>query len=188
MNQSISHHSQGVLGKLVQPFRAAPPAAVQLTDPKVVARKYRYWQTRVLISSIIGYATFYFVRKNLSIAMPFMETGLGIQKSQLGLFLTLHGLLYGVSKFANGFFGDRAHARNLMVTGLAASAILNVAFGFSSAVFLLGSIWMLNGWFQGMGFPPCARLITNWFAPKQLATKMSIWNMSHPIGGALILI
>lgn len=45
--------------------------------------------------------------------MPFMETGLGIQKSQLGLFLTLHGLLYGVSKFANGFFGDRAHARNV---------------------------------------------------------------------------
>jgi sugar phosphate permease len=108
--------------------------------PKSSRASIRYWQTRVLISSIIGYATFYFVRKNLSIAMPFMETGLGIQKSQLGLFLTLHGLLYGVSKFANGFFGrSRAHARNLMVTGLAASAILNVAFGFSSTVFVLGS-------------------------------------------------
>src|SRR6476659_7934171 len=188
MDRSIAQRPKGLLDKLVQPFRAAPPAAVQLTDPDVVARKYRYWQTRVLISSIIGYATFYFVRKNLSIAMPFMETGLGIQKSQLGLFLTLHGLLYGVSKFANGFFGDRAHARNLMVTGLAASAILNVAFGFSSTVFVLGTIWMLNGWFQGMGFPPCARLITHWFPPKKLATKMSIWNTSHPIGGALILI
>src|SRR5438876_12063393 len=76
----------------------------------------------------------------------------------------------------------------LMVTGLAASAILNVAFGFSSTVFVLGAIWMLNGWFQGMGFPPCARLITHWFSPKQLATKMSIWNISHPIGGAVILI
>ncbi|HYW74115.1 MAG TPA: MFS transporter [Pyrinomonadaceae bacterium] len=188
MAQSIAQTSARFFDKLLRPFRAAPPAAVQFTDPEVIARQYRYWQTRVLISSIIGYATFYFVRKNLSIAMPFMETGLGIQKSQLGLFLTLHGLLYGVSKFANGFFGDRAHARNLMVTGLVASAILNVAFGFSSTVFLLGSIWMLNGWFQGMGFPPCARLITHWFPPKKLATKMSIWNMSHPIGGAVILI
>src|SRR3989442_11962301 len=120
--------------------------------------------------------------------MPFMETGLGIQKTQLGLFLTLHGLLYGVSKFANGFFGDRANALNLIVTGLAASAILNVAFGFSSTVFLLGTIWMLNGWFQGMGFPPCARLLTHWFSPKELATKMSVWNSSHPIGGGLIVI
>jgi OPA family glycerol-3-phosphate transporter-like MFS transporter/OPA family sugar phosphate sensor protein UhpC-like MFS transporter len=188
MNQTIAQVSSGFLDKVFRPFRAAPPAEIQFTDPQLITRKYRYWQTRVLISSIIGYATFYFVRKNLSIAMPFMETGLGIRKSQLGLFLTLHGLLYGVSKFAHGFFGDRAHARNLMVTGLVASAILNVAFGFSSAVFVLGTIWMLNGWFQGMGFPPCARLITHWFPPKKLATKMSIWNMSHPIGGAVILI
>src|SRR5438874_11561792 len=99
---SIAASQNGFFGKLLKPFRAAPPAEVQFTDPKVVARKYRYWQTRVLISSIIGYATFYFVRKNLSIAMPFMESGLGIQKSRLGLFLTLHGLLYGVSKFAKG--------------------------------------------------------------------------------------
>jgi len=142
----------------------------------------------VLFSSIIGYATFYFVRKNLSISMPYMEPGLGIQKTQLGLFLTMHGLLYGVSKFANGFFGDRANARVLMVSGLAMSAILNVLFGFSSTVIALGIIWTLNGWFQGMGFPPCARLMANWFAPKQLATKFSLWNMSHPIGGGLIVV
>jgi OPA family glycerol-3-phosphate transporter-like MFS transporter/OPA family sugar phosphate sensor protein UhpC-like MFS transporter len=46
---------------------------------------------------------------------------------------------------------------------------------------------MLNGWFQGMGFPPCARLLTHWFPPKMLATKMSIWNTSHCIGAVLIL-
>src|SRR5438067_11620271 len=181
---SIAASPNGFFGRLLKPFRPAPPAEVQFTDPQVVARKYRYWQKRVLLSSIIGYATFYFVRGNLPFAMPLMEHNLGIHKQQLGLFLTLHGLLYGVSKFANGFLGDRANARNLMVTGLVASAILNIAFGFSSTVFLLGVIWMMNGWFQGMGFPPCARLITHWFSPRQLATKMSIWNMSHPIGGA----
>ena len=164
------------------------PAAVELTDPQQIANEYRRWQKRVLVSSIIGYATFYFVRKNLSIAMPAMESSLGIQKTQLGLFLTMHGLLYGVSKFANGFLGDRANARVLMVTGLTVSAILNVLFGFNSAVIALGLIWTLNGWFQGMGFPPCARLLTNWFSPKQLAIKMSIWNISHPIGGGLIVI
>jgi OPA family glycerol-3-phosphate transporter-like MFS transporter/OPA family sugar phosphate sensor protein UhpC-like MFS transporter len=141
-----------------------------------------------LLTSIIGYATFYFVRKNLSIAMPYMEKGLGIQKTSLGLFLTLHGLLYGVSKFANGFLGDRANARSFMSIGLAASAMLNVLFGFNSAAVALGVIWMINGWVQGMGFPPCARLLTHWFSPKELATKMSIWNSSHPIGGGLVVI
>jgi OPA family glycerol-3-phosphate transporter-like MFS transporter/OPA family sugar phosphate sensor protein UhpC-like MFS transporter len=61
-------------------------------------------------------------------------------------------------------------------------------FGFSSAVVAFGLIWMLNGWVQGMGFPPCARLLTHWFPPRQLATKMSIWNTSHCIGAGLIFV
>lgn len=177
-----------LLVRLTKLFQPAPAASFQITDPTEIANEYRRWQKRVLVSSIIGYATFYFVRKNLSIAMPAMENSLGIQKSQLGLFLTMHGLLYGVSKFANGFLGDRANARVLMVTGLTVSAILNVLFGFNSTVLALGVIWTLNGWFQGMGFPPCARLLANWFSPKELATKFSLWNMSHPIGGGLIVI
>jgi OPA family glycerol-3-phosphate transporter-like MFS transporter/OPA family sugar phosphate sensor protein UhpC-like MFS transporter len=175
------------LARLLKVFQPLPAAPIS-TDPTEIADKYRYWQKRVLLTSIIGYATFYFVRKNLSVAMPYMEKGLGINKVSLGLFLTMHGLLYGVSKFANGFLGDRANARSFMVLGLGASAVLNVFFGFNSAVLVLGVIWMANGWFQGMGFPPCARLITHWFPPKQLATKLSIWNSSHPIGGGLIVI
>ena len=177
-----------LLSRLAFIFQPTPAADFKITGPAEIASEYRRWQKRVLISSIIGYATFYFVRKNLSIAMPVMETSLGIQKTQLGLFLTMHGLLYGVSKFANGFLGDRTNARVLMVSGLAMSAILNVIFGFSSTVIALGLIWTLNGWFQGMGFPPCARLMSNWFSPKQLATKFSLWNMSHPLGGGLIVI
>jgi len=120
--------------------------------------------------------------------MPIMEKDLRISKTDLGVFLSLHGVLYGVSKFANGFFADRCNARAFMVIGLAASALMNVVFGLSSGVVTLGVVWMLNGWFQGMGFPPCARLLTHWFPPKQLATKMSIWNTSHSIGAGLIVV
>lgn len=67
-----------------------------------VAAKFRYWQYRTLIATMFGYAAFYFVRKNLSFAMPAMQADLGITKADLGLFLTLHGLLYGLSRFVNG--------------------------------------------------------------------------------------
>lgn len=176
------------LGRLLGIFAPAAAMPISTTDSAEISQQYRYWQKRVLLTSIIGYATFYFVRKNLSIAMPVMQSSLGFKKTQLGLFLTLHGLLYGVSKFANGFFGDRANARAFMAFGLGASALMNVFFGFSSAVVLLGIIWMANGWFQGMGFPPCARLLAHWFPPRQLASRMSIWNISHSIGGGLIVI
>ena len=38
-----------------------------------IEKKYNYWQWRTLIILMIGYALFYFVRKNLSIAMPALE-------------------------------------------------------------------------------------------------------------------
>src|SRR5438876_11209876 len=100
-------------GPLLRVFQPSPAPAVSLTDPAELAATYRHWQRRLLLTSIIGYAPFYFVRKNLSVAMPYMEKGLGIQKTSRGLFLRLHGLLYGVSNFANGLLGDRAHARSL---------------------------------------------------------------------------
>jgi OPA family glycerol-3-phosphate transporter-like MFS transporter/OPA family sugar phosphate sensor protein UhpC-like MFS transporter len=169
-------------------FEPAPPAAEILTDAGAIETQYRRWGRRVLVSSIIGYAVYYFVRKNLSIAMPILEQDLGISKTRLGLFLTMHGVLYGFSKFANGFFGDRCNARAFMVVGLAASALMNICFGLGSAVATLGFVWMLNGWFQGMGFPPCARLLTHWFGPRRFATKMAIWNTSHSIGAGVIVV
>ena len=146
-----------------------------------------YWQRRILTSTIVGYALYYFVRKNLSVAMPAMQE-YGIDKVQLGWFLTAHGIVYGVSKFANGILGDRANARWFMTFGLAVCAVLNILFGLSTAVVTLGVLWTLNGWFQGMGYPPCARLMTHWFSPRELATKMGIWNMSHSIGAGAVVV
>ncbi len=155
------------------------------SDTPEMAARFRSWQMRTLIATMFGYAAFYFVRKNLSFAMPAMQTDLGITKADLGLFLTLHGLLYGVSRFVNGMWADRANARYFMVAGLLLSVGANVFFGFSSTVLWFGVAWMINGWVQGMGFPPCCRLMTHWFPPGELATKMSIWNTSHSIGAAV---
>ncbi len=167
------------------PLSGSSVPAPSDADSPALAAKFRYWQTRTLIATMFGYAAFYFVRKNLSFAMPAMQADLGITKADLGLFLTLHGLLYGVSRFVNGMWADRANARYFMVAGLLLSVGANVFFGMSSAVLWFGVAWMINGWVQGMGFPPCCRLMTHWFPPHQLATKMSIWNTSHSIGAAV---
>lgn len=159
-----------------------------LTMKPETAKRFKYWQTRTIIATMIGYAMFYFVRKNLSMAMPGMEADLGITKTDLGIFLTLHGLIYGLSRFANGILGDRFNSRYFMVTGLVLCAVCNVLFGFGSSVLMFGIVWMFNGWFQGMGFPPCVRLLTHWIPPHQLATKMSVWNTSHSIGAGLVVI
>lgn len=174
--------------RLLRIFEPAPAVPLFSSDPQEIKARYSYWQRRILFSACVGYIFFYFVRKNLSVAMPAMGKDLGIGKAELGLFLTLHGLLYGVSKFGNGILADRANARTFMAAGLILSATINIFFGLSSTALILGLLWMLNGWVQGMGFPPCARLIGHWFSPKESAMKFSIWNTSHSIGAGLVVV
>jgi OPA family glycerol-3-phosphate transporter-like MFS transporter/OPA family sugar phosphate sensor protein UhpC-like MFS transporter len=172
--------------------------------PPETAKRFTYWQWRTILATMVGYTLFYFLRKNFSFAMPGMESELGITKTNLGLFLTRHGLVYGLSKFVNGFWSDGLKSRRYLTSGLTLCLLVNVAFGFgpllasqmtgaasgpafmSALVAVFGILWVLNGLFQGAGFPPCARLIAYWVPPGELATKMSIWNTSHSIGAGLI--
>ncbi|MDR1724619.1 MAG: MFS transporter [Tannerella sp.] len=171
-----------------------------------VSKLFKRWQVRTIIVTMIGYALFYFVRKNFSMAMPGLNADLGISKVNLGIFLTLNGLIYGLSRFVNGIFADRLNARFYMATGLLLCAVANFAFGFgedisawitgepsgsnftNTLILFMGILWVINGLLQGAGFPPCARLLTHWIPPKELATKMSVWNTSHSIGAGLVVI
>ena len=171
-----------------------------------VKTKYVYWEWRTIIILMIGYALFYFVRKNFSIAIPAMEHSLGLSKLQLGLFLTLNGIIYGFSRFINGILVDRYSKKWIMATGLLLSAIVNFAICFSphmngfmnlldtqgkatiGLVYLIGSLWVVNGYLQGMGVPPCIGLMSHWVRPSELAMKQSIWNASHSIGAGLVAV
>ncbi|MBE6251129.1 MAG: MFS transporter [Bacteroidales bacterium] len=170
-----------------------------------LVKKYRYWEWRTIIVLSVGYALFYFVRKNLGMAIPAMEAELGISKTQLGIFLTLHSLIYGFSRFVNGLLVDRFSKKKIMSLGLLLTCIVNLVICFSpklngmlnlldaegkatlGLVYLIGSLWVLNGYLQGMGVPPCVSLLAHWIKPKELATKQSIWNVSHTIGAGVVV-
>ena len=158
------------------------------TDKKTMTdRKFIKAQWRFIFCSMIAYAFFYVTRKNLSMAQPEMLAQGVITKEALGTILTVHGVLYGVSRFVNGFWADKLNGRVFMALGLALSAVMNLLFGCTSLTILFAAFWIVNGWTQGMGFPPCAKMLTHWIHPRELATKMSIWNTSHSFGSAMAL-
>lgn len=168
-------------------YLANAPDIPEIQDQEVTKSTYKYWRTRIMYSVFIGYAVFYFCRKNLSAVMVPLSKDLGYSKTELGILWSTLYLTYAVSKFTNGVIGDRANPRFFMAIGLILSAICNIFFGLSSSIFMLAFFWGLNGWFQGMGWPPCARSLTQWFSPKERGLSWGIWNASHQIGGAGIL-
>ena len=189
----------------MKPTDHAPNDPLSGFTPEV-RKKFMKWQWRTIIATMIGYALYYFVRKNFSFAIVGLGADYGISKTDFGLVMTLNGLIYGFSRFANGLFADRLNARWYMSIGLFLCAVANIAFGFgadistlitgqgsgpqftNTLVLYMGIMWTIVGLLQGTGFPPCARLLTHWIPPSQLATKMSVWNTSHSIGAGLIFI
>ena len=165
---------------------------------------FGYWQWRVIISTMVGYSMYYFVRKNFSFAMPALGEEYGITNTSFGIILTLVGLIYGVSKFINGIISDRTNARWHLALGLGICVILNLVFGWSdrlshlitgnesgpdfvnAMVVIMAILLVLNNIFQGCGFAPCNHLLAHWIPPKELATKTALWNTSHSIGASIV--
>ena len=165
----------------------------------------KWWQWETLLVTMGGYALYYVIRKNLSIAMPLLGE-IGVSKVQLGAFLTAGGIIYGIGRFLNGIVADRNSARKVMAAGLFICSAVNVLFGFSdfmatgaaapvvadgtaaaaSLVWTMGILWILNQYFQGMGVGPCIKTLPKWFPPEELSTKQSIWNLSHSIGAGAV--
>lgn len=147
---------------------------------------YRYWRIRIMYATIIGYAAYYLVRQNFSLAMPGICEEFGYTKTELGLIVSIASVIYGAGKFLNGYFSDRSNARYFMTVGLIGSAFMNLSMGLGSGFLFFALIWGFNSWFQSMGWPPSARMITHWFSPKELGFKWSLWASSHQIGAAAI--
>jgi MFS transporter, OPA family, sugar phosphate sensor protein UhpC len=157
----------------------------EIQDPQVVEKKYKYWRIRTFYGMYIGYASYYFTRKSFTFAMPTMLDQ-GFNLAELGMLGSILSITYGFSKFFSGIIGDKSNPRYFMAFGLIATGICNIFFGLSTLWILLALFWGLNAYFQGWGWPGCAKLLTHWYSQSERGRWWSVWNTSHNLGGAII--
>ena len=167
----------------------APPAP--LVPAERVAPLYRRLRAQVFTAIFIGYAAYYLVRNNLALAIPdILKTHPEYSKAQLGAGLTALSVAYGVSKFLMGAVSDRSNPRYFFPLGLLLSCGIVFLTGTVKAVFaslaVLVSLQALNGWVQGMGWPPCGKSMVHWFSLKERGRTVAFWNVAHNVGGAAV--
>lgn len=126
-------------------------------------------------------------RNSLTYVAPAMVAPVGgvagLDITSVGLITSLFPLCYGASKFVAGVLGDRFDPRTLLAAGLLVTALANIAFGLSSALWAFCALWCVNGLVQGCGAPSCAKMLTAWFAAGERGTYWGLWNLSHNLGG-----
>ncbi|AKA67555.1 glycerol-3-phosphate transporter [Clostridium scatologenes] len=166
-------------------FKPAPHIS-RLPEEKIDST-YKRYRIQVFLSIYLGYMLYYFVRSNFSLAKAYLIHQ-GFTKTELGLVASALGLAYGISKFVMGNLSDRSNPRYFLAAGLILSGIVNLFFPITKGITLLFALMFLNGWFQGMGWPPCGRTMTHWFSDGERGVKMSIWNTAHNVGGGFIAV
>ncbi len=172
------------------PLRFLQPAEHKALLPaEQIDPVYKRLRLQVFLGIFIGYAGYYLVRKNFSMAMPDLVER-GFSKGQLGIALSGVSIAYGISKFIMGNLSDRSNARIFLSLGLVLSALTMIVMGVfpfaTGSITIMFLLLFINGWFQGMGWPPCGRVVVHWYSIKERGTRMSIWNVAHNVGGGLV--
>ncbi|MFM7320490.1 MAG: MFS transporter [Armatimonadota bacterium] len=165
------------------------PAAPALPAAEVDTA-YKALRTRVFAGIFLGYTASYLIRKNLSLAMPdILDAHPELTKALLGGPLTWLSLTYGASKFLMGTVSDRSNPRVFLFLGLLLSAAIQAFCGLDKAIYgslaTLSVLQAANGWVQGMCWPPCGKSLVHWFAVSERGRAVSLWNVSHNVGGGL---
>lgn len=170
--------------KRLRDFLAPAPHTEKLPDSEV-QRLYPRYRWRILEATFLGYAGFYLVRNNFSVVAKDIEGALGYDHSTIGSILAITAISYGIGKFVMGSISDRSDPRKFMALGLLLTALCNFAFGSIGNAQLHMMLWALNGFVQGMGWPPCGRSMGHWFSVRERGIFFSTWNTSHNIGGGI---
>ncbi|MEV6773044.1 glycerol-3-phosphate transporter [Nocardia sp. NPDC051030] len=168
-------------------FLAPAPHKERLPE-KDIDPYYKRMRWQIFIGIFVGYAAYYLVRKNFALAFPHLIDE-GYSRGQLGLALSALSLAYGVSKFVMGAISDRSNPRLFLPLGLLLSAAVMLFMGFvpwaTSSVLIMFVLLFINGWVQGMGWPPAGRTMVHWWSQKERGRVVSLWNTAHNVGGGL---
>jgi OPA family glycerol-3-phosphate transporter-like MFS transporter len=185
---STNHRTRTTVSRRGLPaFLAAPPPAPRL-DGVTVSRRYPRFRLQVFMGIFIGYAAYYLIRNNVPLVSTILKDENGF--STLGLGIITNGVLlaYGFSKFLSAIVSDKSSARFFLPIGLALSALANLFIAFvpavGASVAFFAVVMIINGFFQGMGWPPSGRTLVHWFSTSERGGKTAIWNVAHNVGGA----
>ena len=101
-----------------------PPQPKAPLPAEKVDKEYKSMRLKVFLGAFLGYAAYYLVRKNLSLAAPDMIADGILDAAKVGWAMSAVSIAYAFSKFVMGSVSDRSDARKFLVVGLILSALV----------------------------------------------------------------
>jgi sugar phosphate permease len=153
-----------------------------IADP-TRARERAGW--RVMTALVAGYVGIYLCRKNLSVAVPLLQTAFHAKKADVGWIASIGTLTYALGKVINGPIVDRLGGRRGFLLAIVAVGLFGAAGAFSPGLFALTILYGINRFAGSAGWGGMIKLVPSWFGPPRRGTVLAVLSLGYVGGGAL---
>ncbi len=153
-----------------------------LREPSIrVRRIQRMVLILLLLSGVINYVD----RASLAVGLPLIRHDLGISIAHSGILLSSFLFVYAFCQLPAGAVVDRFGARLVLSAGLVIWSMAQVLGGLVTSFRQFLAVRGLLGIGESPQYPSCARIVTDWFAPRHRGLATGIWNCSSSLGTAI---
>ncbi len=128
--------------------------------------KFKKYAWLMLLSFGLTYLFFYNGRQNINLVMPLMKEYFASDLGTIGVVSSALFWCYAFGQLVSGRLGSYFGYKKLMIFGVAASAVLNVAISFQENLVVIAILWGINGFCQAMVWSNGVGVINKWW-PKE---------------------
>jgi sugar phosphate permease len=155
-------------------------------------RRLQVRQVLVVALLFSAYASYYFCRSDLSVAMPMLveelkHSGMGADTAlvRLGAMVSFAVLIYALGKFLLAGLGDVWGGRASLLGGLSGAVLFTMLFTLGGGLPLFTIAWIGNRLVQSIGWAGLVKVCSKWFSYKSYGTVVGILSLSFLIGDAI---
>lgn len=147
-------------------------------------RIYNRYKWIGLIAFALMYNLVYLSRFNVNNLMTELSGELRLTEMQQEMIAMSVFASYAAGSFVNGYLADRLGAKQVAITGVVMSSILNICVAVQSNWVAILCIWTGNGYFQSMIWVGGISLLANWWQEGERGKGIGIANFSSGMSHA----
>jgi ACS family glucarate transporter-like MFS transporter len=129
----------------------------------------------------------YIDRTTLSVALPYMSKDIQLTPTEQGLALSAFFATYALAQLPAGVLVDKHGVRQVFGIGAfiwgAVTMLMSLVRG--PVTLILGRLVL--GFGEAVGYPGCAKVVSNWFPKSERALANSIWDNGSRVGAVIAL-
>ena len=136
----------------------------------------------------VGWFTLFLCQCAVPSTSSYLQTTAGLSMQDIGNLLSCFAFTYALTKLASGFLYDNLHfnPKHLFCSGLAVGGLLCLCFppATAASTYLGCLLKLIEGVFQGFGWPACAQLLKQWYPPSDIGVKYSLLSAGANLAGS----